>query len=322
MIVFSNFIGLKLFLSNKYQKASMQKLIYCLLFTAFYGSFVSAQSKLMRVPEVLALPVAPPDATISYGPDSLQFGELRLPGAQNGPHPVVVIIHGGCWLSAYDLHLMDAMATTLTERGYATWNLEYRRVGDTGGAWPNTFLDVTKGVNHLRDISDTYQLDLNHVVVTGHSAGGHLALWLGVQDQLPDDSELKLADPLPVSGVVSLAGIVDPAAYLVREGQGCGTSVDELIGGLPEDLPERYRQASPLQMGPLGVRQVLINGVEDPIVPLSHVRPYFKTVKAKGDPVKLVPVKQAGHFEVIAPGSVAWPKIERAIRKLIRKDAK
>jgi acetyl esterase/lipase len=275
----------------------------------------------MRVPDVLALPVAPADAVISYGPDSLQFGELRLPEAQNEPYPVVVILHGGCWLSAYDLHLMDAMATALSNAGYATWNLEYRRVGDPGGAWPNTFLDVAKGVNHLRKIAGEYRLDLNHIVVTGHSAGGHLALWLGAQDQLPEDSELKVNDPLPVSGILSLAGIVDPTAYLVREGQGCGTSVDELIGGLPEALPERYRQASPLQMAPLDVRQILINGVEDPIVPLTHVRPYYTSAREKGDPVKLKKVKNAGHFEVIAPGSVAWPKIERAIRQLIRKEA-
>ncbi|PHN07447.1 alpha/beta hydrolase [Flavilitoribacter nigricans DSM 23189 = NBRC 102662] len=275
----------------------------------------------MRVPEVLALPVAPADAVISYGPDSLQFGELRLPSARNQPFPVVVIIHGGCWLSAYDLHLMDAMATSLTEAGYATWNLEYRRVGDREGAWPNTFLDVAKGVNYLREIADEYQLDLDHVVVTGHSAGGHLALWLGAQDQLPAGSELKTGDPLPLSGVVSLAGIVDPAGYLVREGQSCGTSVDELIGGLPENMPERYRQASPLQMAPLGVRQVLVSGMEDPIVPLTHLQPYFEQARAKGDRVKIVKVKNAGHFEVIAPGSVAWPKIEKAIRKLSRKTA-
>lgn len=299
----------------------MQKSIYLLFFLIICCSSLGAQADLMRVPDVLALPVAPPTAVISYGPDSLQFGELRLPDARNQPHPIVVIIHGGCWLSAYDLHLMDAMATSLSRAGYATWNLEYRRVGDPEGAWPNTFLDVAKGVNHLREIAADYQLDLNHIVVAGHSAGGHLALWLGIQDQLPADSELALADPLPLSGVVSLAGIVDPAGYLVREGQSCGSNVDELMGGLPEDLPERYRQASPLQMTPLGIRQILINGQEDPIVPLTHVEPYYKKSKSKGDKIKLRKVKNAGHFEMIAPGSVAWPKIERSIRKLIRKPA-
>ena len=306
----------------KYPKAFMQKSIYLLFFLIMSGGSVRAQPELMSVPEVLALPVAPAGAVISYGPDSLQFGELRLPAADNEPHPVVVIIHGGCWLSAYDLHLMDAMATSLTGAGFATWNLEYRRVGDPEGGWPNTFLDVARGVNHLREIAGEYRLDLDHVVVTGHSAGGHLALWLGAQDQLPADSELKLPDPLPLSGIVSLAGIVDPASYLVREGRGCGSSVDELIGGLPENMPERYRQASPLQLAPLNIRQILINGVDDPIVPLAHVRPYFAEAKNKGDWLRLKKIKQAGHFEVIAPGSVAWPVIERAIRRLSRRSAR
>jgi acetyl esterase/lipase len=190
-------------------------------------------------------------------------------------------------------------------------------VGDEGGGWPNTFLDVAKGINHLREMAREYALDLDHVVVIGHSAGGHLALWSAMQDQLPAGSEIAIPDPLPLSGVVSLAGIVDPESYLVREGQSCGTSVDELMGGLPEDLTERYQQASPLKMAPLGTPQILISGVEDPIVPLTHVEPYYKKARQQGDKIKWKKVKQAGHFEVIAPGSVAWPAVRKAVRKLI-----
>lgn len=295
----------------------MQKIRLLLLLGFFNVMIGHTQSDLIRVPDVLALPVSPPDAVISYGPDSLQFGELRLPEAQNTPHPVVVIIHGGCWLAAYDLHLMDAMATSLSQMGYATWNLEYRRVGDVGGGWPHTFLDVAKGINHLRTIADEHALDLNRVVVIGHSAGGHLALWSAMQDQLPADSEIAISNPLPLSGVVSLAGIVDPESYLVREGQSCGSSVDELLGGLPEELPERYRQASPLKMAPLGIPQILISGREDGIVPLSHVAPYYKKAKQAGDRIKLKKVKRAGHFEVIAPGSVAWGAVVKAIRRVM-----
>ncbi|MCB0630018.1 MAG: alpha/beta hydrolase [Saprospiraceae bacterium] len=295
----------------------MQKFLYLLIFASICLPGLYAQSNLIRVPDVLALPVSPPDAVLSYGPDSLQFGALRVPHTGNIPYPVVVIIHGGCWLSAYDLHLMDAIATSLSEAGYATWNLEYRRVGDQAGGWPNTFLDVAKGINHLRLIAGKYKLDLDRVVVIGHSAGGHLALWSAMQDQLPAGSEIKLDDPLPLAGVVSLAGIVDPESYLVREGQSCGTSVDELLGGLPEDLPDRYREASPLKMAPLGTPQILISGTEDTIVPLTHVEPYYKNARQRGDRIRLKKIKQAGHFEVIAPGSVAWPSVMKAIRKLI-----
>lgn len=275
------------------------------------------QAQLMRVADVMALPIDPPTLKSSYGPDELQFGELRLP-AGKGPHPVVVILHGGCWLNAYDLSLMDPMATALTRAGYATWNLEYRRIGDEGGGWPGTFQDIAAGVNHLRELALPYDLDLSRVVATGHSAGGHLALWLAGQRQLPADSEIHTDDLLPIKGVVSLAGITDPETYLVREGQGCGTAVDELLGGLPEDLPERYQQASPFALAPLGVRQVLITGEEDRIVPLSHITPFYEKARAAGDRVKSAAVPAAGHFEVIAPGSVAWRAIEKAIRRLSR----
>lgn len=284
-------------------------------------STLSSQSELMSVADVRSLPVDPPERQSAYGSDPLQFGELRLP-ERKGPHPVVVILHGGCWLNAYDLHLMDPMATALTRAGYATWNLEYRRIGDEGGGWPGTFRDVAAGLNHLRELVLEYDLDLSRVVVVGHSAGGHLSLWLAGQHQLPAGSEIAESDLLPLSGVVSLAGIVDPETYLVREGQSCGSAVDDLLGGLPEDLPERYRQASPLALAPLGVRQILITGEEDRIVPLAHVNLFYEKAKKDGDKVKSVAVPQAGHFEVIAPGSVAWRAVEKAIRKLIRRTAR
>lgn len=276
---------------------------------------------LMKYGDVLKLPVDSATVRLSYGPDTFQFGDLRLPVGK-GPHKVVVIIHGGCWVSAIaDLTLMDAMATQLTQDGYATWNLEYRRIGDPGGAWPNTFLDVAKGINYLRTIADEYQLDLDHVVVTGHSAGGHLSLWQALQHQLPSNSEIFLKDPLPVSGVVSLAGIVDPSTYLLREGKTCGSNVDELLGGFPEDVPQRYQEGAPIALLPAGVRTVLITGKQDKTVPIKHVKPYFEKAKAAGEWIKNIEVNNAAHFEVISPGSTAWPAIKKAIKKLSRRAA-
>jgi len=272
----------------------------------------SSYAQLMRPADLTALPVDPPDRRIAYGADSLQYGELRLPAGE-GPYPVVVIIHGGCWLNAYDLHLMDPMATALTRAGYATWNLEYRRIGDAGGGWPGTFHDVGAGLNYLRQLASEYKLDLSRVVVAGHSAGGHLALWLAAQHRLPATSELLVAEPLPVAGVISLAGIVDPVTYLVREGEGCGAAVDELLGGWPEELPGRYQEASPMALAPLGVPQVLITGEEDRIVPLSHIAPYAEKAADNGDAVRSIAVPGAGHFEVIAPGSVAWQSVLDAV---------
>lgn len=277
--------------------------------------------ELMTYGDVLEIPTEPADHRISYGPDSLQFGDLRLPEG-DGPHPVVVIIHGGCWVSAIaDLSLMDAMATQLTKDGYATWNLEYRRIGDPGGAWPNTFLDVAKGINHLREMAGPYNLDLDHVVVTGHSAGGHLTLWQALQHRLPEDSDIFHPDPLPVSGIVSLAGIVDLSTYLKREGSGCGTNVKDLVGGFPEDYPGRYAQGSPIELLPAGVPTVLITGEQDETVPLSHINPYFEKARAAGEEIENVKVDRAAHFEVISPGSTAWPAITKWIGSLALREA-
>lgn len=291
-----------------------------ILFLGFlFPYLLMAQSSLLRVADIEALPTKPALARLSYGTDPNQFGELRLPDGE-GLHPVVVILHGGCWLSAYDLTLMDPMATALTQAGYATWNLEYRRVGNPGGGWPGTFRDIIDGVNYLRELARTYPLDLSRVVVVGHSAGGHLALWLGVSRKLSSNSPIANADALPLSGILSLAGIVDPATYLDREGNSCGASVDDLLGGLPEDHPARYREASPLAQVPLGIPHILLTGERDPIVPVGHVAIFAEAATAAGDKSRSVTVSGAGHFEVIAPGSVAWPQILSSIHDLMTRE--
>ena len=305
--------------TNKY--AHMQlRIAFIISLLCFFNASLHSQ-ELMKYGDVLKLPVDTATIRLSYGPDTFQFGDLRLPD-KKGPHKVVVIIHGGCWVSAIaDLTLMDAMATQLRRDGYATWNLEYRRIGDPGGAWPNTFLDVAKGINFLRSIAEEYQLDLDHVVVTGHSAGGHLTLWQALQHQLPSESEIFLKDPLPVSGVVSLAGIVDPSTYLLREGRTCGSNVDELLGGFPEDVPQRYKEGAPIELLPAGVRTVLITGKQDNTVPIKHIKPYYEKAKALGEWIKNIEVDNAAHFEVISPGSTAWPAIEKSIKKLSKRKA-
>ena len=122
--------------------------------------------------------VAPPaEARISYGDDALQFGELRLPDGP-GPHPVAIVIHGGCWLGEFDLTHIGTLAEALNEEGIAAWVIEYRRIGNPGGGWPGTFEDVARGADHLRKIAKEHPLDLDRVIAVGHSAGGHLALWL------------------------------------------------------------------------------------------------------------------------------------------------
>ena len=182
--------------------------------------------------QLLAGPRTAADERIAYGPDALQFGELWLPRRQ-GRHPVIVLIHGGCWRADLPgLELMDYMAADLRDRGYAVWNLEYRRIGHPGGGYPGTFRDIAAGVDHLRTIAAPHSLDLRRVALAGHSAGGHLALWAAARDRLPAESPLRTARPLPIRGVVSLAGIADLDAYRQTGPDACGgpSTIDGLVG--------------------------------------------------------------------------------------------
>jgi acetyl esterase/lipase len=277
----------------------------------------TAHGSLMGPAQFQALPSNPADHRIAYGKDPQQFGDLRIPAA-SGSQPVVVLIHGGCWKSDYaTLSDMAPMADALKTEGIATWNIEYRRL--PGSGWPGTFQDVAAAVDHLRAMGPKYQLDPERVVVVGHSAGGHLALWVAAREGLPSGSLLRGADPLPVRGVVDLAGPGDLRAEIAVEVGGCQSRVvEELIGGSPAEVPERYREASPSEMLPLGVPQVLVWGTQDTLRPLWVGEAYAKAAAASGDQVRLLTVDALGHFEIASPHSRAWPKVLHAIRSLLR----
>lgn len=274
------------------------------------------EPKLVTWQEIAALPVPPADKTIAYGPDSLQFGELRLPQG-NGRFPVVVVVHGGCWLSAYDRQYMAHLSERLTQAGYATWNLEFRRVGDAGGGWPGTFLDVARGTDYLRELAKTYPLDPKNVVVIGHSAGGHLALWLAARHNLPQNSPLYTKKPLMLRGVVSLAGIPDLASYSQQEGS-CNAAVPELMGGMPKEQAARYAEASPTALLPLRIPARLLQGALDPIVPVSQSQNFAAQAIAKGDDAALILIEQAGHFDLVAPHSPVFQKVVHTVQELIQ----
>ncbi|MBA2734104.1 MAG: alpha/beta hydrolase [Acidobacteria bacterium] len=266
----------------------------------------------MTYQDIEKLSPSPADHRIQYGGDSLQFGELRLPTGK-GRRPVAVIIHGGCWFSAYDIKHIGNFAAALTKAGVATWALEYRRIGNPGGGWPGTFEDVARGTDYLRVLARSYPLDLKRVVAVGHSAGGQLALWLAARHRLPNSSPLYAPAPLGLRGVVSLAGITDMQAF----GHRCNDAVSKLLGGTPEELPQRYEQTSPVKLLPLKVPQHLIHGAQDRIVPPDLSREYKSMAIRSGDKAELTVLEGAGHFELIAPQSSAWLKIEEAVLSLL-----
>jgi acetyl esterase/lipase len=253
---------------------------------------------------------------IAYGGDRAhQYGVLRLPVGP-GPHPIASVLHGGCWRAAYDHGYIDILAESLTERGLATWVLEYRRIGDEGGTWPGTFLDVARGHDFLRVLAPERGLDLDRVVTIGHSAGGHLALWLAARPRVPTDSEVHVAGPLPVDAVVSLAGITDLRTYVLGTGS-CNAAVIGLMGGRPRRLDARYSAANPLDLAPLGVPLTFVHGDRDDTVPLEQSQRLAARERAGGGVAEVVVIPNAGHFDLVAPESSAWSTVEREILKTV-----
>jgi len=252
-----------------------------------------------------------PFERIAYGSAPQQYGELRRPAA-GAAAPVIMVLHGGFWQSDYDLTLMIPVCEALTREGYATWNVEYRRLGDAGGGWPGTFLDVGAAADHLRTIAPQNNLDLRRVVTLGHSAGGQLALWVAGRRWIRS-GELQTRRPLKLRGAMSLAGIVD----LTRAYDLGINSVGRLMGGSPLEVPQRYASGDPAALIPLGVPQVLVHGTADTIVPLALSTQYERDAKARGDDVKLVELQGIGHFELIDPTTSAWASVREALRPLV-----
>ncbi|MBM7111949.1 alpha/beta hydrolase family protein [Archangium primigenium] len=268
----------------------------------------------MSQPWMLETPAPPADTRIPYGDITHQFGDLRLPRGE-GPHPVVVMIHGGFWRARYDLEHVGHLCADLTRRGYATWSLEYRRVGHPEGGWTGTFEDVARGTDYLRTLARHYPLDLKRVVLMGHSAGGHLALWLAGRGRLEAGEPLHTPTPLVPRGVVSLAGVVDLArAHTLNLGNGI---VESFLGGTPAQVPERYRLGSPAALLPLGVKQVLVHGVKDDIVPVALSEAYQARATALGDTARLVRLENAEHFAVIDPRAAEWAQVVEAVGSLL-----
>jgi acetyl esterase/lipase len=233
--------------------------------------------------------------TIGYGDEDSNVADLHLP-AGNGPFPLVVLVHGGFWRAAFDRTLMTPLAEDLVGRGWAAWNIEYRRVGQAGGGWPGTFDDVARAVDVLAELEgEGHPIDLDRIVTVGHSAGGHLALWAAA------------SCALGTRGAVSQAGVVDLVAA-DRDGLGNGAAA-ELLGGHHDEVPDRYHLASPLVRLPLGVRQLLVHGTDDDRVPIGQSRVYAEAAASAGDTIELVELDGVGHFEVIDPTHAAWAAV-------------
>ena len=230
--------------------------------------------------QVQTLPHREPDATVAYGDNPLQYGLLWVP-TTSAKAPLVILIHGGCWLNSFDVNHSRPLATALNQEGFAVWSLEYRRTGDPGGGWPGTLEDIQLALSQLERLS-SYAIDLSRVAIAGHSAGGHLALMAG-------------ADLTPVQAVIGLAAIVDIETYS-RGTNSCQTAGPDFIGVSLEDGPELYALANPVKQA-LNPASLLLHGNNDEIVPLDHF---------PQDLLPLSVVAGAGHFDWIHPGTPAY----------------
>lgn len=240
----------------------------------------------------------------TYGSDPEQFGELRVPSGP-GPHPAVIYIHGGGWSSAVTLAGAMGICAALTEQGYATWSVEYRRAGN-GGGWTETFDDIKNGAAHLQTLAEEHNIDLERVCVAGQSAGGQLALWLARQ---------KTGNPL-LRGAMGLAPATDLRSIGEREPDHALVIV---MGGQPSTHPDRYAAAAPLEILPLGLPQLIVHGTADSIVPYAMSEKYVAAARAAGDSVEFVAVEGADHLDLWNRASPAFPKVVAAADRFLNK---
>ena len=263
---------------------------------------------------------------IAYGPGPLNFGELRLPPGR-GPFPVAILVHGGCWSSTLNeegvppamvsYELLEPAADALTRLGIATWNIEYPRVGDVGGGWPGTYRAISEATDHLRALAPRRHLDLGRVIALGHSSGGQLSLWLAVRGRLPKTSAIYSKPAVTLRGVVDVDGMPDLKSFWPLQQQMCDAPVvTSLLGGSPQEVPDRYREASPGPFLPLRIPQMFLLRAE----PQSTRRiseQYVATARKAGDPVTSVDQQGRSHFDGINPESKDWAPVVQSVKAML-----
>jgi acetyl esterase/lipase len=265
--------------------------------------------------QIEALPAPPAGEIIAYGRLPAQFGELRLPEG-DGPFPLAVLIHGGCWRSEYGLDYVAPIAADLNEHGVATWAIEYRRLGEAGGGWPGTFDDVIEALEEVESLAASYPIDRERMVLAGHSAGGHLALWVASRERLPAGERWYGALSPGVRGVVAMAPITDLAEYAAGFGD-CNASVPPLLGEDSATYAGRLAVASPDRLIPPSVPVHLFQGRVDPIVPSSQATVYVDTVARAGGVAEASLIDDAGHFEFVAPFAEAWRRARASMLEML-----
>lgn len=254
----------------------------------------------------------------SYGSAPEQFGELHLP-AGVGPFPVVVLIHGGCFLAeTATLAYLSEFADSIRSAGIAAWNIEYRRIDSPGGGWPETFRDVARATDHVRTLAGQFPLDTTKVVAVGHSAGGFLALWLGAREGVGTNSALYIRNPLPLRTVVALGGDGDLLPIEPVLANLCHRPVVALLLGTDNATRrQRREQGNPVDMAPSRVPQLLMAGLEDNAETPQLLNGYVARARAKGEAVEVIAPAGVGHMGLVNPKTAVWPTVRDVIRRVL-----
>ena len=249
---------------------------------------------------------------VDYGRAPQQFCELRVPDG-DGPHPVVVFIHGGFWRNRYELDLADPQVADSVDSGFAAFNVEYRRVGDPGGGFPGTLADVAAAVDQLPKLAEEFRLDLDAVAIVGHSAGGHLALWTGQRGRIPAGA--VGADPVLTPAIVVGQAPVSDLTAAALSGMGTGAVID-FMGGGPDKRVGDYAVADPARLLPVEVPQLIVHGTADDDVPIGASRDYVASAALQGGRVELIEFDGADHFDMIDPAHDSWTVVKQRLSRL------
>lgn len=295
----------------------LNKMGRTLLAAAVAGNVGAAGAAPMTLQDYLALSGSAPTQHVAYGPAPSQFAELFQPSG-DGPFPVAVIVHGGCWTKEFGgITQMHNMAGALRQQGIAVWNVEYRRFDEEGGGYPGMYHDVGTALDRLRALAPERRLDLSRIVLVGHSAGGHLAQWAASRARLPRSSPLYVADPLPVPTVISLGGLADLRNEQSLIKTSCDRDMAQLAGTASAARPDIFADTSPAELLPAGVRTVLIHGEFDTISPLRAGQAYARRAQAAGDHAEVIVLPGGSHYDEVAASSPSWTIVSAQIRKAL-----
>lgn len=274
--------------------------------------------RLMQPRSVSSLPAAAPSETIAYGEAPSQKVEFFKPRPNSAEpdalHPVVVLVHGGCWLkSVAGMEMLRAAAGAFLDKGYAVWSVGYRRLDEEGGGYPGTYQDVAQAIDALAERAEANKLDMNRVVFFGHSAGAHLALWAAGRAKIPASSPLAAEKPLKPRGVVSVGGIGSLKNWEREIDLLCGPETVARLA--PGEGDQRFADTSPDQLLPTGVPVVMLHGVFDSAAYPAVGLDYAQQARRAGDPAEIQIAPVSGHFEVIAPGTAAFAQALAAVQR-------